>query len=125
MANYDAQVATATRLIQEKGKMVWIVRQNVNLVPGAPWEAPFLNEVVETASAVFLPVGRVGRESQTTRDRSPESASEHMQVLIAGRGAAPTIHDKIRDASGDWAILSVETLSPSGQDILYTLEVAR
>lgn len=127
MGVYDPQVATALRLIREKGKVVSLVRKT-NTTPDntQPWNTGAPTEVVESVSAVFLTLNNKDMEVQHYVQGTEIHASDR-KVLIAGGATAtpPKLGDVLRDGTVEWAIQSVVELAPNGEQILYTLRVRR
>lgn len=122
MGTYDRAVATAKRLIAKSGRSVDLVLFQDG-APGdanQPWRQGAFTESSQSAKAVFL-------STSTKTDKDSVPAEERM-VLIAASGLTnkPFPKGEIRVASDDrWRILSVEPVSPDGQDILYKVKVAR
>lgn len=128
MGVYDSQVAMAERLIREKGKPVQIVRQTTTLPdPSKPWEPGEPIEVLDDAYGVFLNFNQKDMETLSKMAGASEILSSDRKVLLAAAATngSPTTNDKLRDASGDWAIEYVQVLSPNGENILYTLRVRK
>lgn len=125
MGAYDRQVATAERLIREKGKPVQIVRQQNSTMPGKPWESGVATETLDGAYGIFLNFNQNDIETMSAMLGVSEIQASDRKVLLAAASldAAPTRNDKLRDENGDWSIEWVQVLSPSGQNILYTLRV--
>jgi hypothetical protein len=121
---YDGSIALAQRLIAARGQPT-ILRRHLSAAPAdpsRPWDvAPPTTQDIELR-AVWLPVSLGGRGEG--RYGGLEVALTDSEVLIAGGIAhAPTITDRLHKEAGDdgWAIIGVKTLSPGGDDVLYTL----
>lgn len=127
MGTYDRQIATAERLIREKGKAVQVVRQTTVTDPAKPWEPGVPTEVLDDAYGVFLNFNRVDMETMVKMSGASEVQTSDRKVLLAAAAVSgvPTTNDKLRDADGDWSIEWVQVLSPNGENILYTLRVRR
>lgn len=128
MGNYDRQVATAERLIREKGKPVQVVRQSTTLPdPNRPWEPGEPVETLTDAYGVFLNFNAQDMETMSKMAGASEIQSSDRKVLLAAAaaGAPLTTNDKLRDADGDWSIEWVQVLAPNGENILYTVRARR
>lgn len=127
MGKYDQEVADALESIDEAGKPLVIVRQTVAEDPDKPWASADYDEVEEPCVGVFLNFNLKDLETIRRLPNAPELSASDRKVLIPAGSVAspPLVGDRLRDESGDWAILWVQALSPSGQDILYTLGVSK
>lgn len=128
MGTYDRQVATAERLIREKGKPIQVVRQSTTLPdPDRPWEPGEPVETLTDAYGVFLNFNAADMETMSKMAGASEIQSSDRKVLLAAAaaGAPLTTNDKLRDADGDWSIEWVEVLAPNGENILYTVRARR
>jgi len=128
MGTYDRQVATAERLIREKGKPVQVVRQSTTLPdPNRPWEPGEPVETFTDAYGVFLNFNAQDMETMSKMAGASEIQSSDRKVLLAAAaaGAPLTTNDKLRDADGDWSIEWVQVLAPNGENILYTVRARR
>lgn len=128
MGTYDRQVATAERLIREKGKPVQVVRQLTTLPdPDRPWEPGEPVETLTDAYGVFLNFNAQDMETMSKMAGASEIQSSDRKVLLAAAaaGAPLTTNDKLRDADGDWSIEWVQVLAPNGENILYTVRARR
>lgn len=128
MGTYDRQVATAERLIREKGKPVQVVRQSTTLPdPNRPWEPGEPVETLTDAYGVFLNFNAQDMETMSKMAGASEIQSSDRKVLLAAAaaGAPLTTNDKLRDADGDWSIEWVQVLAPNGENILYTVRARR
>lgn len=126
MGTYDRQIATAERLIREKGKAVQVVRQTTTIPdPNKPWEPGTPGESLDDAYGVFLNFNAKDMETMSKMAGASEVQASDRKVLLAAAAltGAPTTNDKLRDATGDWSIEWVRVLSPNGENILYTLRV--
>lgn len=128
MGTYDRQVATAERLIREKGKPVQVVRQSTTLPdPDRPWEPGEPVETLTDAYGVFLNFNAEDMETMSKMAGASEVQSSDRKVLLAAAAAGTplTTNDKLRDADGDWSIEWVQVLAPNGENILYTVRARR
>lgn len=128
MGTYDRQVATAERLIREKGKAVKVVRQSTTLPDSnKPWEPGVPTETLTDAYGVFLNFNAQDMETMSKMAGASEVQSSDRKVLLAAAaaGAPLTTNDKLRDADGDWSIEWVQVLAPNGENILYTVRARR
>lgn len=126
MGVYDSQVATAERLIREKGKPVQIVRQTTTIPdPDKPWEPGVPVETLDDAYGVFLNFNQQDMETYSKMSGASEILASDRKVLLAAAAlnGAPTTNDKLRDEDGDWSIEYAQVLAPNGEQILYTLRV--
>ena len=128
MGTYDRQVATAERLIREKGKPVQVVRQTTTQPdPDQPWLPGEPTTTIDDAYGVFLNFNRKDMETLSKMQGASEIQVSDRKVLLAAAAvtASPTTTDLLRDEDGDWSIESVQELAPNGESILYTLRVRR
>lgn len=126
MGTYDRQIATAERLIREKGKAVQVVRQTTSIPdPDKPWEPGTPGVSLDDAYGVFLNFNAKDMETMSKMAGASEVQASDRKVLLAAAAltGAPTTNDKLRDATGDWSIEWVQVLSPNGENILYTMRV--
>lgn len=128
MGVYDRQIATAERLIREKGKAVQVVRQTTTIPdPDKPWEPGVPGETTTDAYGVFLNFNQNDLETMSKMPGASEVQASDRKVLLAAAsaGAPLTTNDKLRDADGDWSIEWVQVLAPNGENILYTVRARR
>lgn len=127
MGAYDEDIASALEMIAEAGKPVVLVRLTESAPPANPWDNGARSEVLKPVSAVFLNFSSKDVATRVGMKGAPEIDASHRKVLMPASGllSAPTTKDLLRDSEGDWSIVYVSTLSPNGQDILHTLQVAR
>lgn len=127
MGVYDEDIASALEMIAEAGKPVVLVRPAESAPPAQPWDNGTPAEVLEPAVAVFLNFSSKDVATRVGMAGAPEIDASHRKVLMPASPltSPPTTHDVVRDETGDWAIVYVNTLSPNGQDILHTLQVSR
>lgn len=128
MGTYDRQIATAERLIREKGKAVKVVRQTTTIPdPDKPWEPGTPGETLTDAYGVFLNFNAQDMETMSKMPGASEVQASDRKVLLAAAsaGAPLTTNDKLRDADGDWSIEWVRVLAPNGENIIYTVRARR
>ena len=126
MGTYDRQVATALRLIREKGKAVQLKRVTANPQAAMPWRADAPTEALEAVHVVVLPFTQKDAETQGYRLDS-EVHKKVRKVLLAGASlsAPPALQDQLVDGAETWDIAYVQELAPNGEQILYTMRVSR
>lgn len=127
MGAYDEDIASALEMIAEAGKPVVLVRRAESAPPANPWDNGATSEVLKPTFAVFLNFSSKDLATRVGMKGAPEIDASHRKVLMPAAGllSRPTTKDVVRDEEGDWSIAYVDTLSPNGQDILHTLQVAR
>ena len=119
MPVYTQQIATAKRLLAKYGQSVSVYSYSDN-TPDAtkPWRTSAPTSSVQTGTAAFFDydVKHIDGELIHVGDK---------KVLLAAKGltSKPTPKGEIRVGADIWKIVNVNTLSPNGEDILYTLQV--
>ena len=92
MGAYDRQVATAERLIREKGKPVQVVRQSTTLPdPNRPWEPGEPVETLTDAHGVFLNFNAQDMETMSKMAGASEIQSSDRKVLLAAAAAGKPV----------------------------------
>lgn len=123
MAQYDAPVALAKRLILKYGEAATISRTVPGTPPDAtkPWEpgAPQVSSV--GVSAVFL------NESLLRRDTMVKEGQSFALVPASDLAVEPdpTTDAVVRADGRRYAIDKVEPLNPAGQPVMYELTIRR
>lgn len=121
MGLYDEEVALAYELIAESGDVVTL-RSFATATPvdsTKPWRVGDPSKSDQTGvPAVFLNYQQKYIDGEVIKRGDK-------QVLIPAENltAIPNIGDQLIQGSQVWTIKNIEPLSPSGQDILYTLQV--
>ncbi len=122
MGVYDAQAATALRLITEKGRSIQIRRwpAEPDGTPSQPWRREAGAIENHDAVGVFLDAQRSFVDG-TTIDR------ENTLVLVAAKDLAvvPALGDGVVAGSKVHHVKEVRTLAPNGEQIIHELEVVR
>lgn len=121
MAQFDNQILTAKRLIEKFGETSTHRRSadGAPVDPTEPWNPTTPVDTDTAVTAVWL-------DYELKRIDNLLIKRGDQQVLIAGSDlAAPPDAETdvlIRADGAQWSIISVETLSPNGQLILYTIQ---
>ena len=123
---YQRQIDTALELISKKGKMIELVRSQTVLIDPVTQETDD-TPLTEEVKAVVLPVSstRRGLNEAALKDLKNSSIRK---LLIAAKGMTlvPATSDtfNLGDAEGDdWKVYGLDSLSPDGTPILYSLIV--
>lgn len=125
MGEYDRQIATAKRLIAQKGRKVVWRKHAPGVLPDAakPWEPGSDTTTDYPVTIVFLPEGLQTRAfMQTVLGTDIVAGFDY--GLMAAVSFAPTIKDEVYDEAGAEllrTVQSVDPLAPNGDIILYTL----
>jgi len=121
---YERQIATAKRLIKEKGELcVWKkADRGVAVDPTEPWNVPDVNAEYPGTPICWLPVGNIGKESQSVTDDG-ETVKGYFKCLM---GAVPfEVHKKDTVLRGSdnrlYRIESIDTINVNGETILHTM----
>lgn len=122
MAFYDQEIIVATTLISDFGKDVTLRRYTDAAAPdpNRPWLKGSRSSSDTVVKAVLL------QFSEKDIDGTLVLMGDK-KALIAGSSLTtrPTNRDKLIDGSDEWSIISVQTLSPNGQEILYAAKLRK
>lgn len=126
MGEYDRQIATAKRIIDQKGReCTWR-----NDVPGAPVdpEKPWLpgpsTTEEHTVKIVFLPDTKNNKEFLQAMSKEPINVGDDYG-LLAAVDFHPNLKSSVWNDDNDVmlrGIKSIEPLAPNGDIILYTIK---
>lgn len=123
MGVYDPQIALAVKLITKKGRPVKIVVLRETPGPNS-WNAPTTTEELHDAQAVFLSYKLQDLASLRTITGSDVPANSRKVLIAAGTlDITPDLKMLIRAPDQDWDIVTIDTLAPNGEQILYTCRV--
>ncbi len=125
MGEYDRQIATAKRLIAQKGRKVVWRKHTPGALPDAakPWEPGSDTTTDYPVTIVFLPEGAQTRAFMQTVLGSDVIAG-YDYGLMSSVPFVPTVKDEVYDEAGTEllrTVHSVDPLAPNGDVILYTV----
>lgn len=127
MTEYTSAIATATRLVDKKGRSVTVQKLNVSASdPSKPWQGQNTQTVdaSEPARAVFVPPSGSG----FGRDLISEDNIKRVEqvALIAQTPNDIQDYDAILDTDGSlWSVVFVQVLKPGDEIVLYAFGVKR
>lgn len=125
MARFDRQIATAIRLIKKNGQLVtWRQLQRTDVV-GKPWEVTAAAPVDRDVYICFLPVDKDNKEFVSYLRGSNEIKIGSVIGLMGNVSFTPDASDLVIRDNKQLEIFNVESLSPNGQIVLYTVEFKR
>jgi len=123
MGVYDRQIATAKRLISQKGQSVtW--RQLADGAPvdsSKPWKPSAATPTDNPVSIVFLPPLKENQELIRYL-KGTEVPTGSVSGLMPAVTFAPAAKDVVIRNSVELVVKSIDPLSPNGEIILYFLE---
>jgi hypothetical protein len=113
---YTTMAATASRLINKYGQVLYLVRSgdSVDPVTGATTAGSGMNYKIRGILQTY-PNNLVDGARIKTSDR----------LVIIGGTTTPLIADKVRFESQDWNIESIKTSNPAGTALIYFVQVRR
>lgn len=125
MGQFDRAIETAKRLIEKNGQPVTWRKLVVDTPsPSAPWK-PVSEGVNEYSTIIcFLPLSRVGEELIRYL-RGTEVTTGSVKGLMPVVDFEPSANDVVISNGNTLRIKSIDTLSPNGQIIVYTIEFDR
>ena len=127
MAEYDASIAVAIRLITKKGRAVILQKMsNASSDPAKPWRGqglPVVESSVPNVPACFVPhqgsdMGFISVDVELLKK------SEQV-ALIAPIAEGLEVNDRISDNGITWKVDWVQVLKPGLQTVLYVFGVSR
>jgi len=124
MGAYDSFVATAKRMINEKGQTVeWkSITNNDPATPGVEWEEVPVISVSYYPKVVFLPNERYGREF-FRYFKGTDVPVGNLLGYMAKQNFIPSLKDVVIRDGVELPILSFYPYNPNGEgDILYAIE---
>lgn len=117
---FDRQISTALRLIKKNGqKVVWRKIEDVKNTdkPWLPSDAIVTNYDVDIC---FLPVGREGMDTMVFFQNT-EVEIGSVKGLMGDVDFEPSLKDVVIRGEEELRILSIDLLSPNGQEVLYKI----
>jgi len=123
MGQYDALIATAKRLIAQKGQAVtWKSIGDPVADPNKPWEPTSQVVTDYSANIAFLPINLSTRKfSQAITGTDIPIGTE--KGYMGAQSFEPKIKDVILRNGKTLTVLSIDRIAPDGSPILYTLEL--
>jgi hypothetical protein len=113
---------TAQRLIDKYGALVELVvfTSGTPIDPQMPWRVNDSGELVQSCKGVFASFDKKLIDGTLIQKNDA-------RVLLAAKGLsrAPDIDGEIRTVDAAWQIVSIKPISPTGVDILYSVQVRR
>lgn len=122
MGVYGRQIATARRLIRDKGQpVIWQqVRDTEN--ESEPWKPSNTPPTEHTVDMVFLPETRTDREGQRSMG-GMEVPTGNLIGLMGSVPFEPSIKDIIIRDGVPLGIQTIDALAPNGDIIYYTIRL--
>jgi len=129
MGTYDRQIATALKLIREKGRPVNIAREGHSTYDPATQQAASTGMTNLTLQGVTTPAtqGKIESFEITFADRETLVSRELRFLICAASGATfrPKESDVVTIDGDDFHILGTTRVSINGEDIIYRFGVYR
>jgi len=123
MGVYDRQIATALRMIREKGELcVWASSTQAEANDSEPWNGtPSESVPYEDTPIVFFPLNQ--QWSELIRYlRGTEVQSGSLYGIMPQVEFSPQLTDSVTRSDGSvLRPLAIDPLSPNGEIILYTI----
>jgi hypothetical protein len=126
MGVYDRQIATAQRLIKEKGQTI-IWRSMTDGAPSdsdQPWKPSAATQTDYMADVLFLPRNRRNQEFLSLME-GIEVPKGDIVGYMGGVTFTPTLKDTIIRGGETYTIASLDHLSPNGESILWVMGLER
>jgi len=122
---YQSQIDSALRLIQSKG-MPLTLRKATGGGIDPVTQVDTTTFTSQVAVGVQLPVGNVNKESSHLTGEKPVKRKA-AKFLVAAKGLSviPEAGDELSILNSMWEIMSVESLSPDGTPIIFTIIAAQ
>lgn len=132
MSRFSRQQATALKLISLNGENVIWRKMIVTEQPGAkPWEQGTQDVTTEdhTAKMVFFPFNQkdLGYKTESWSKHQQETLIGLVEVLMPKVDFVPSITDIVirkdpeTGADKAYSVLTMDTLAPNGEIIMYTI----
>jgi len=124
MGVYDRQIATALRVIREKGEAcTWTAKAAPTTDPATPWLPVAGVAVAYTNTPIaFFPLSRQWSELLRYL-KGTEVVTGSLYGLMPAVAFAPQLTDIITRTDGSkLAPITIDPLAPNGEIILYTIE---
>lgn len=122
MGVYDRAIATAQRIIAQKGQAVtWESRENGDPVDAdKPWRSGATEKTDHTVNIVFLPYNRQNYEF-LRMIAGTEIPAGKMYGLMGAVDFSPALKDTVLRGSERLGVTAIDVLAPNGDPILYTI----
>lgn len=122
MGEFDRQIATAQRLIRQKGQAVkWrVITNGAPSDPLKPWKPTQSPTVDYAVSICFLPINKETQRTLMLQAKS-EVPTSNLMGLMGAVPFAPDMKDVVLRDGKELRIEAIDTLAPNGQPILYTV----
>ena len=123
MGVFDRQVATALRLISEKGQTVtWVKKANpVFADPNKPWIKTDGSDVSYSVKVVFFPIYRDLKENQAVMDYTRREVGAEM-CFMGQVSFNPELSDILIRDGVSLIVKNIDTIRPNGEVILHEIE---
>jgi hypothetical protein len=125
VGEYDRQIATAQRLIRDKGELSTLLRVAPTAAGGTPWRPGAYPAPTELpVGAVWLNYNLRDSGNMNAPDSLIKAGDKKVLVAAADIPGGITVSDQIKRADGTvYKIENSKLLDPNGQAILYELQV--
>ena len=130
MGAYERAIASAKRLITQKGRAIVIVTfaDSAPLDPSVPWRTGSPFETEQNTVGVFVATSQEKSQGGNATPASGQAVHREIcDILIPAAGLTlnPNLKGEIRAGNDRWSVVRVVPLAPSGVPIIYTVTVAR
>lgn len=125
MGRFDRQIETAKRLIELNGqKVTWRRIFDDDINAAEPWKSEDAGAPVEVPniSICFLPINQINNQLIRALTGTDEATTGSVYGLMGAVSFDPSRKDVVIRDGIEYAIKSIDTLSPNGQKILYTIQ---
>lgn len=119
MADVSSFKALASSLIQANGQQVQIKRVTDGAVGSTPWKPAAPAEALETVYGAVLGI----KDAKTEGTLVQRGDRLVLVSAVDVTGPAPTTADYVLIGGVQHKIVDVDVVSPSGDDVLYKLQV--
>jgi hypothetical protein len=128
MAEYDELIATAYRLIAQKGRAITVTRETPAPTSGQPWKSSGSTSQAFTTYGLRQDPRNAEKNFDFALKIVPNSTIErvdwHIYVPAQGAVFQPEPGDTVTWGVGtNYRVVTVSPVSPGEQDILYVLQV--
>lgn len=127
MAEYDSLIATAFRLISQKGRAITISRATPTANGSEPWKQSSSSTTSFTTYGVFQDPRNAEKNYDFALKILPGTTIErvdwHIYIPAQGASFTPGPGDSVTYDSITYRIVTVSPIAPGAQDILYILQV--
>ncbi len=123
MGTYDRQIASAKRMLKKYGQSItWTSLTDGDPSDSSqPWKVTDADPSDNTAIIAFFEIGSETRKMQMYR-AGTEISQGVLMGYMAAQGFTPKIKDVITRDGEQYTVKNIDTLSPNGEVILYTIE---